>query len=86
MDKIPLTPVVAATLVTKAIQLAKIIMVAIPVEAAKLAEVVQLAKAMLSAMLVGAAIIEAKLVLAVEVPLVDILVGAAKIVLAVKTI
>ena len=55
-------------------------------EAAKLAEVVQLAKAMLSAMLVGVAIIEAKVVLAVEVPLMDILVGAAKIVLEVKAI
>ena len=77
---------VAATQVTKAIRLAKIIMVAIPVKAAKLAEVVQLAKAMLSAMLVGAAIIEAKLVLAVEVPLVDMLVGVAKIVLAVKAV
>ena len=41
---------------------------------------------MLSAMLVGAAIIETKVALAVEVPLVDILVGAAKIVLAVKAI
>ena len=61
-------------------------MVAIPVKAAKLAEVVQLAKAMLSAMLVGAAVIEVKVVLAVEVPLVDILVGAAKILLVVKAI